>query len=161
MMVSGTANSAKQHVKWWCSGTDFLVIILWKWYMFRNGNTGLKMGSPSRDTYQICIHNGSTPPPPGGGCIVPLKNVLMAARSTFSDHWLVKMKHNWKITVSRNNSRINHEENDHQKKMLYPFDKTETCDTFGLQSLLKMIRRSTFWTLVIINHVKTRTAMWH
>ena len=31
-----------KNVKWWCSGTDFLVIC--ENYMLRNGNSGLKMG---------------------------------------------------------------------------------------------------------------------
>ena len=53
-----------KNVKWWCSGTDFLVIILWKWYAperkFRAENGGL-----SRGIFPISIHI-EVPPPPHG-----------------------------------------------------------------------------------------------
>ena len=65
MMVSGTANPPK-YVKWWCSGTDFFVVVICENDMLRNRNSGLKMGGLSRSTYPICIVfayiYGSTPP---------------------------------------------------------------------------------------------------
>ena len=60
IMVSGTAKSAKK-CKWWCSGTDFLVIC--ENNLLQNGNSGRL----SRGTYPIFIHNLWNTPPPGGG----------------------------------------------------------------------------------------------
>ena len=66
-MVSGTAKSA-QLIKWWCSGTDFFVVVICENDTLRNGNSGLKMEvSRAAHTYKICLHTVPPPPPEGGG----------------------------------------------------------------------------------------------
>ena len=88
MMVSGTAKSAKKF-KWWCSGTDSLVICenymlrngffgnLWKLYAperkFRAENWGL-----SRGTYPISVARG------GGGQLPP-NNAFRSFVGTFGN----------------------------------------------------------------------------
>ena len=53
-----------KNVKWWCSGTDFLVIC--ENYMLRNGNSGLKMGV-SRAAHTQYAYIWKYPPPPPHG----------------------------------------------------------------------------------------------
>ena len=60
-------------LKWWCSGTDFLVIC--ENDMLRNGNSGLKMGvSRAAHTQYAYIWKYSPPPPRGGGEYYPLND---------------------------------------------------------------------------------------
>ena len=63
MMISGTAKSAKK-CKMVMLRNGFFGN-LWKLYMLRNGNLGLKMGvSRAAHTLPICIHMEVPPPPP-------------------------------------------------------------------------------------------------